>query len=184
MSHVQSRVLMAVPESESSNPWLVIGIGAVSPAFGRHTVCIGKQIGTFLIVVFDRTVQPVFQEGEVNTDVDSSGFLPTQVGVWAALYASRNAAYVHVVAVISCHVGSRVLGDVAADTVAEAQFEHIYPLYIVHELFMVDVPCRTYRPNGAFLVSRTGGEQVCLVPSDAAGHGVFAVVCIRRVAIK
>ena len=155
----------------------------VTKSFRRHAHLVGKQIFAVAVIKFQRPGHPAGKEGKVHADVNRGGLFPPQIRVGRR--RNRTILSTHQgTRIITCRqVGRSILGNVTANTVREAQLQHVHPGSI-EERFVVDVPAGTDRPKGLVLVFGIGAPQVGTVPTDGSGEGVTVVVRIRGIGIE
>ena len=162
---------------------IVDGIGAITPALGRNAHGGSQEVGSLLVVILDGTIEAILEEGEVDTDIEGVGLLPTQIRIGTRLHITLGTAHMTIVLIVCHHIRCRILRHVTGDTIRDTELQMVDPIYM-EELFLADNPAGTHRPNRLVLILGTSAPKVRTVPTQTTRHAITVVVGISGIAIN
>ena len=123
---------------------------------GRKTYAL-QQVGGFLNVILKCTGQASSQQGEVQTEVPCRRIFPPQFGIrqFGYIVTGDIAGRTEVIRT-GCQASPglvRINSLVGGLSVTYTQFQDIYPVHLVHKLFLTNVPSCRYGGISVPLVS-------------------------------
>ena len=73
--------------------------------------------------------------------------------------------------------------DVTSHTIAGTEFQEVYPLDILHEVFIMNQPSCTYRPEWRAAELGVQAIYISIVLTERTEHIVFLIISIGEVEI-
>jgi len=117
------------------------------PSQCRVGISVGQQVYGVLAVKVDASREAVFQDREVDAQVQGLGLLPSQRGIGRILDGGAKVGHPAVVFQrVEGEIRPGILRHVTSDTIGEAEGQVVEPCHILHKILLLGMPASTERP--------------------------------------